>query len=83
MCLKLIEILFRRLTLIKDFCLSFIVKEDNIYEIVMSNEFVSLDKPLMVEIIRKRLNPGKFIEIKYDKIEGNWDHYITKYRQFY
>lgn len=57
--------------LIKDYCLSFIVKEDNFYEIIMSNEFVNLDKPLMVEIIRKRLNPGRVNEIKPDKPEGN------------
>lgn len=46
------------------------MKEENVYEIVMSNDFVNLEKPLMVEIIRKRLNPGKYIEIKYDKTEG-------------
>lgn len=46
------------------------MKEENFYEIVMSSEFVNLDKPLMVEIIRKRLNPGKNIEIKYDKTGG-------------
>lgn len=47
------------LTVIKDYCLSFIVKEDNFQEIVMSQEFTSLDKVLIVEIIRKRLNPGR------------------------
>lgn len=36
----------------------------------MSAEFVNLEKPLMVEIIRKRLNPGKNMEIKYDKTGG-------------
>ena len=36
----------------------------------MSNEFGNLDKPLMVEIIRKRLNPGKYIDIKQEKTEG-------------
>lgn len=59
-----------RLTLIKDYCLSFIVKEDNFYEIVMSNAFANLDKPLMVEIIRKRLNPGRNMDIKFDKTAG-------------
>lgn len=58
------------LNLIKDYCLGFIVKEDNFYEIVMSSEFVNLEKPLMVEIIRKRLNPGKNIEIRYDRAGG-------------
>lgn len=58
------------LNLIKDYCLGFIVKEENFYEIVMSSEFVNLEKPLMVEIIRKRLNPGKNMDIKYDKAGG-------------
>ncbi len=49
----------RNLNLIKDYCLNFIVKEDHFYEIVMSNEFSVLDKPLIVEIIRRRLNPSK------------------------
>lgn len=61
---------FSRLTLIKDYCLSFIVKEDNFYDIVMSNAFVNLEKPLMVEIIRKRLNPGRNMDIKFDKTAG-------------
>jgi len=56
------------LALIKEYCLGFIVKEDHFYDIVMSNEFVILEKPLMVEIIRKRLNPGKLV--KYDKTVG-------------
>lgn len=55
--------------------MGFIVKEDNFYEIVMSNEFVNLDKPLMVEIIRKRLiNPGRITEIKQDKTGGKILH---------
>lgn len=66
---KCLRILFR-LTLIKEYCLSFIVKEDNFYEIVMSNAFANLDKPLMVEIIRKRLNPGRNMDIKFDKTAG-------------
>lgn len=62
--------------LIKEFCLCFIVKEENLYEIVMSNEFDRLDKPLMVEIIRKRLNPGKVVEIKVEKVEGKHLFYL-------
>lgn len=65
-----IHVYFLSLKLIKEYCLGFIVKEENFYEIVMSSDFVNLDKPLMVEIIRKRLNPGKNIEIKYDKMGG-------------
>ncbi|XP_035780343.1 leucine-zipper-like transcriptional regulator 1 homolog [Anopheles albimanus] len=59
------------LTLIKDYCLAFIVKEDHFYNIVMSSEFASLEKPLIVEIIRKRLNPSKqTADMKYDKTIG-------------
>lgn len=47
------------LVLIKDHCLNFIVKDENFNEIVMSNDFVTLDKPLMVELIRKRVYPGR------------------------
>lgn len=47
------------LVLIKDHCLNFIVKDENFNEIVLSNDFVTLDKPLMVEIIRKRVFPGR------------------------
>lgn len=39
--------------------MQFIVKEENFSDVVMSSEFCDLDKPLLVEIIRKRLNPSK------------------------
>lgn len=60
------------LDIIKDYCLSYIVKEDQYYEIVMSPEFVTLEKPLIVEIVRKRLNPGKNLSnnFHYDKTVG-------------
>lgn len=60
------------LDIIKDYCLSYIVKEDQYYEIVMSPEFVTLEKPLIVEIVRKRLNPGKNLSnnFHYDKTIG-------------
>lgn len=48
-----------KLYFIKDFCLSFIVKEINYNQIVMSKEFETLDQPLMVEIIRKRQMPQR------------------------
>ncbi|XP_050596167.1 leucine-zipper-like transcriptional regulator 1 isoform X1 [Bombus affinis] len=48
-----------KLYFIKEFCLSFIVKEVNYNQIVMSKEFETLDQPLMVEIIRKRQMPQK------------------------
>lgn len=42
---------------IKEFCLSFVVKESNYNVIVMSQEFETLDQPLMVEIIRRKQTP--------------------------
>lgn len=56
---------------IKDYCLNYIVKEDQFYDIVMSPEFETLDKPLIVEVIRKKLNPSKHLaDIKFDKSVG-------------
>lgn len=37
--------------------LQFIVRESNYNQIVMSKEFEMLDKPLMVEIIRRKQMP--------------------------
>lgn len=48
----------------------FTVKDDNFTDIVMSNLFANLEKPLMVEIIRKRTRPGKNTEIRFDKTAG-------------
>ena len=39
---------------IKEFCQKFIVKESNYKQIVMSEEFETLEQPLMIEIIRRR-----------------------------
>lgn len=60
------------LDVIKDYCLNYIVKEDHYYDIVMSNDFASLEKPLIVEIVRKRLNPGRYTSnnFHYDKSIG-------------
>lgn len=56
---------------IKEFCLSFIVKEINYNQIVMSKEFETLDQPLMVEIIRKRQMPQRSVFLKHcDLITG-------------
>lgn len=46
-----------KLFYIKEFCLSFVVKESNYSQIVMSKEFDTLDQPLMVEIIRRKQMP--------------------------
>ncbi|XP_046738235.1 leucine-zipper-like transcriptional regulator 1 isoform X1 [Diprion similis] len=46
-----------KLYFIKEFCLSFVVKDSNYNQIVMSQEFETLDQPLMVEIIRRRQMP--------------------------
>lgn len=45
------------LDFIKEFCLRFIVKETNYNQIVMSQEFETLDRKLMVEIIRRKQAP--------------------------
>lgn len=57
---------------IKDHCMSFIVKDDNFNDIVMSNEFETLDKPLMVEIVRKRVYPGRMSDIRLSKLSGQY-----------
>lgn len=36
----------------------------------MSNDFVALDKPLMVEIIRKRVYPGRITDMRMNKMSG-------------
>ena len=41
----------------KEYCLKFIIKESNFNHIVNSQEFETLDQPLMVEIIRRRQAP--------------------------
>jgi hypothetical protein len=59
------------LQLIKDYCLNFIIKEDHFCDIVMSSEYETLDKNLIVETIRKKLNPSKQpSDMKYDKTIG-------------
>jgi leucine-zipper-like transcriptional regulator 1 len=57
---------------IKDYCLNFIsAQDDQFYDIVMSSEFATLDKPLIVEVIRKKLNPSKHLaDVKFDKSFG-------------
>lgn len=59
-----------KLLFIKEFCLSFIVKENNYNHIVMSQEFENLDRPLMVEIIRRRQMPQAKNLAKYEYESG-------------
>lgn len=47
---------YLKLYFIKEFCLSFVVRDSNYNRIVMSQEFETLDQPLMVEIIRRKQN---------------------------
>ncbi|KAK0167024.1 hypothetical protein PV327_004475 [Microctonus hyperodae] len=51
-----------KLHFIKEFCLGFVVKDSNYNQIVMSREFETLDRVLMVEIIRRRQMP----QIRYN-----------------
>lgn len=56
---------------VKDFCMYFIVKEDNFNDIVMSPEFANIEKNMIIEIIRKKQNTSKIVyESKYDKSIG-------------
>ncbi|XP_037935608.1 leucine-zipper-like transcriptional regulator 1 homolog [Teleopsis dalmanni] len=50
-----------KIQIIKDNCMQFIVKDENFTDVVMSSEFGDLDKPLIVEIVRRRLNPSKIV----------------------
>ncbi|XP_072757847.1 leucine-zipper-like transcriptional regulator 1 [Anoplolepis gracilipes] len=61
-----------KLYFIKEFCLSFVVKENNYNLIVMSQEFETLDQPLMVEIIRRRQMPQvrTFTKYEYESVTG-------------
>lgn len=52
---------FSSIKIIKDHCMQFIIKDENFTDVVMSSEFSDLDKPLLVEIIRKRLHPFKMV----------------------
>ncbi|XP_023301792.2 leucine-zipper-like transcriptional regulator 1 homolog [Lucilia cuprina] len=51
----------KKIQIVKDHCMHFLIKEENFSDVVMSNEFSDLDKPLLVEIIRKKLNPSKIV----------------------
>lgn len=61
-----------KLFFIMEFCLGFVVKENNYNLIVMSQEFETLDRSLMVEIIRRRQIPQtkSFSKYEYDSVTG-------------
>lgn len=63
---------------IKEFCLSFVVKESNYNQIVMSQEFETLDQPLMVQIIRRRQKPQVRNFAKYE-YESGVGMYLARY----
>lgn len=64
------ESIFFSLKVIKDHCMSFIVKDENFNDIVMTDDFETLNKPLMVEIIRKRVYPERVHDIRISKLFG-------------
>lgn len=39
----------------------------------MTSDFETLDKPLMVEIVRKRVYPGRMNDIRISKLMGMWN----------
>ncbi|XP_054727948.1 leucine-zipper-like transcriptional regulator 1 homolog [Anastrepha obliqua] len=60
-----------KIQIIKDHCMQFITKDENYTDVVMSSEFGDLDKSLIVEIVRRRLNPGKIVlESNFEKNDG-------------
>jgi len=70
-----------KLFFIMEFCLSFVVKENNYNLIVMSQEFETLDRPLMVEIIRRRQMPQSksFTKYEYGSVTGTRFWYMFTY----
>lgn len=67
-----------KLYFIKELCLSFVVKDSNYNQIVMSQEFETLDQPLMVEIIRKKqLPPNKNFLKYYDSSADMGKFYLS------
>ena len=70
-----------RLYFIKEFCLRFVVKESNYNAIVMSNEFETLDQPLMVEIIRRRQMPHVRAPIETPQYDGTGTQRISMYER--
>ncbi|KAK2169086.1 hypothetical protein LSH36_12g10021 [Paralvinella palmiformis] len=47
-----------KLDFLKEYCLKFIVKDSNYSQIIMSQEFETLDRVLMVQIVRRRQMPS-------------------------
>ncbi|XP_069134398.1 leucine-zipper-like transcriptional regulator 1 [Argopecten irradians] len=67
------------LDFLKEYCLRFIVKESNCNMIVMSKEFEDIDKPLMVEIIRRKLSQQAYVRMMPDpQPEHIYDHSLEK-----
>ncbi|CAG0881340.1 unnamed protein product [Darwinula stevensoni] len=60
-----------RLTYLKEYCMKFIVKENNYNHIVMSDEFETLDQQLMVEIVRRRQQSSQVLS---RVSEPQWDN---------
>ncbi|XP_067636209.1 leucine-zipper-like transcriptional regulator 1 homolog [Eurosta solidaginis] len=60
-----------KIQIIKDHCMQFIIKDENYADVVLSSEFGDLDKALIVEIVRRRLNPSKIVmENNTEKNDG-------------
>ncbi|XP_014086570.1 leucine-zipper-like transcriptional regulator 1 homolog [Bactrocera oleae] len=61
-----------KIQIIKDHCMQFIIKDENYADVVLSSEFGDLDKALIVEIVRRRLNPGKIVmeNNNFEKSDG-------------
>lgn len=72
-----------KLDYIKEYCLKFIVKENNWNQIVMSQDFETLAQPLMVEVIRRRQQPPHRLlseqhvdAITTNSLEKDMEHFL-------
>lgn len=64
---------------IKELCLSFVVKDSNYNQIVMSQEFETLDQPLMVEVIRRKQMPQTKNFLKQFDLGSDMGRYLKNY----
>lgn len=64
--------------------MQFIIKDENYADVVLSSEFGDLDKALIVEIVRRRLNPGKIVmeNNNFEKSDGALHKSFFAYNYF-
>ena len=73
-----------KLNFVKEYCLKFIVRESNFTQIVMRDEFETVEKELMIDIIRRRQMPEVFkgnennVENVGTSLEEDLEAYLKK-----